>query len=308
MSDDKNLRLQTISRRNFLASAATGVVVSSFASTPLLTAAAESAARRKGLRLTTVWSTLGRVSIPEGMALLNRLGYDGFELPDWRNAQTLEAFAREQAKYPLECACILANKSPATPGCSLVNAFERDGFVEQVKLAVVAAKKLNCKGLLVLSGSEMDGISHAEQVGNAVYALRAAAPILEDNGITAFMEVVNNVDYPGFFVHNMRDAAVIVDRVYSPNVKILCDLYHVQMMEGNLINNIHAHIERIGHFHVADLPGRHEPGTGEIDYRNVFKAIYNICGGFQGSVGLEYRPLAPLEENLIAMRKLANVD
>jgi hydroxypyruvate isomerase len=308
MSDDNDLMPRTISRRNFLASAASGVAVSSFASTPLLAATAESAVRGKGLRLTAVWTTLGRVSIPEGMALLNRLGYDGFELPDWRNPKTLEVFAREQAKYPLECTCILANKSPAAPGCSLINPSERDGFVEQVKLAVVAAKKLRCKGLLVLSGNEMEGISHAEQVGNAVYALRAAAPILEDNGITALIEVVNNVDYPGFFVNNMRDAAVIVDRVYSPNVKILCDLYHVQMMEGNLINNIHAHIERIGHFHVADLPGRHEPGTGEVDYRNVFKAIYNICGSFQGSVGLEYRPLAPLEENLIAMRKLANFD
>jgi hydroxypyruvate isomerase len=308
MSDDYDRMPRTISRRNFLASAATAVVVSSFASTPLLATTAENATRGKGLRLTAVWTTLGRMSIPEGMALLNRLGYDGFELPDWRNSKTLEAFVREQAKYPLDCACILANKSPATPGCGLINPSERDGFVEQVKLAVVAAKKLNCKGLLVLSGNEMDGISHAEQVGNAVYSLRAAAPILEDNGITALMEVVNNVDYPGFFVNNMRDAAVIVDRVYSPNVKILCDLYHVQMMEGNLINNIQANIERIGHFHVADLPGRHEPGTGEVNYRNVFKAIYNISGGFQGSVGLEYRSLAPLEENLIAMRKLADFD
>jgi hydroxypyruvate isomerase len=73
-----------------------------------------------------------------------------------------------------------------------------------------------------------------------------------------------------------------------------------------LISNIRAHIERIGHFHVGDVPGRHEPGTGEINYRNVFKAIYELGDRFQGYVGLEYGRLAPLEENLAALRKLTN--
>ena len=297
-----------VSRRSFLASVAAGSVAGSFTGTPLRKVPRAHPPDTKGLRLSAVWSTLGRVSIADGMAMLSRLGYDGFELPDWRNPETLESFVREQEKYKLECVCILANKGPAAPGCSLVNPSEREGFVAQVKLAIAAAKRLNCKGLLVLSGNEMEGISRAEQLGNAVYALRAVAPILEDNGITAFLEVVNNVDYPGFFLCNMHETAAVVDRVYTPNVKILCDLFHVQMMEGNLINNINLHRERIGHFHVADLPGRHEPGTGEVNYRNVFKAIYGACGGFQGSVGLEYRPLAPLEDNLLEMRKLATFD
>jgi hydroxypyruvate isomerase len=302
----ENAKPGVVSRRSFFASVAAGAVAGSLTDTSLVKVARAHPADTKGLRLSAVWSTLGRVSIADGMAMLSRLGYNGFELPDWRNPETLESFVREQEKYALECVCILANKGPAAPGCSLVNPSEREGFVAQVKLAIAAAKRLNSKGLLVLSGNEMDGISRAEQLGNAIYALRAAAPILEDNGITAFLEVVNNIDYPGFFLCNMRDTAVVVDRVYSPNVKILCDLFHVQMMEGNLINNIHAHRERIGHFHVADLPGRHEPGTGEVNYRNVFKAIYELCGRFQGSVGLEYRPLAPLEDNLLEMRKLAN--
>jgi hydroxypyruvate isomerase len=77
-------------------------------------------------------------------------------------------------------------------------------------------------------------------------------------------------------------------------------------MEGNLIDNIRTHIDRIGHFHVGDVPGRHEPGTGEINYRNVFKAIYELGERFAGSVALEYNPLAPLEDDLAAMRALAN--
>jgi hydroxypyruvate isomerase len=80
------------------------------------------------------------------------------------------------------------------------------------------------------------------------------------------------------------------------------------MMEGNLINNIQLYKDRIGHFHVADLPGRHEPGTGEVNYRNVFKAIHELCGVPEMSVGLEYRSLAPLEDNLVEMRKMATFD
>jgi hydroxypyruvate isomerase len=97
-----------------------------------------------------------------------------------------------------------------------------------------------------------------------------------------------------------------VDRVGSPNVKLLFDIYHTQIMEGNLISNIRSNIDRIGHFHVGDVPGRHEPGTGEINYRNVFKAIYELGERYQGYVGLEYGHVAPLEENLAAVRKLAN--
>ena len=144
-------------------------------------------------------------------------------------------------------------------------------------------------------------------MANAVAALREAAPILEKNGLTAVVEILNTyVDHAGYFLYYVRDGVELVDRVGSPNVKLLFDIYHVQIMEGNLISNIRAHIGRIGHFHVGDVPGRHEPGTGEINYRNVFKAIYELGDRFQGYVGLEYGRLAPLEENLAAMRKLAN--
>jgi hydroxypyruvate isomerase len=137
--------------------------------------------------------------------------------------------------------------------------------------------------------------------------LREAVPILEKNGITAVIEVLNTyVDHAGYFLYYIRDGVELVDRVGSPNVKILFDIYHTQIMEGNLINNIRAHIDRIGHFHVGDVPGRHEPGTGEINYRNVFKAIYELGDRYPGYVALEYGHVAPLEENLRDVRTLTN--
>jgi hydroxypyruvate isomerase len=153
----------------------------------------------------------------------------------------------------------------------------------------------------------MGGMPRSEQMANAVAALRAAAPMLEKNGMTAIVEVLNTyVDHAGYFLYYVRDGAELIDRVGSPNVKLLFDIYHVQIMEGNLIQSIRANIDRIGHFHVGDVPGRHQPGTGEINYRNVFKAIYDQGDRFRGSVALEYSPTVPLEQDLAAMRDLAN--
>ena len=261
----------------------------------------------KGLRLSIVWGMMGRRSVAEGLALLSKSGFDAFEMFDWRDPHVLESFIEEKKKYPLACACLVANKGVTAPGCGLVNPRERESFLEQMRLAVEAAKKVDCPQLVVLTGNELGGMPRSEQMSNAVEALREAAPMLEKNKLTAIVEVLNTyVNHAGYFLYHMNDAAELIDRAASPNVRILCDLYHVQIMEGNLINNLRAHIGRIGHFHIGDVPGRHEPGTGEVNYRNVFRAIYDLGDRFQGTAALEYSPLVPLEQNLADMRKLAN--
>ena len=262
----------------------------------------------KGLRLSVTWGMMGGMPVGDAMGLLARLGYDAYEMFDWRNASQLEAFVTERKKYPaLACATLVANKGVEARGCGLVNPREREGFLRELNLSIEAAKKVDCKRLVVLTGNELGGMPRSEQMANAVSLLREATPILEKNGMTAVVEVLNTyVDHAGYFLYYVRDGAELVDRVGSPNVKILFDIYHVQIMEGNLINNIRENIDRIGHFHVGDVPGRHEPGTGEINYRNVFKAIYELGDRFPGYVALEYGRVAPLEENLAAVRKLAN--
>jgi hydroxypyruvate isomerase len=260
-----------------------------------------------GLRLSIVWGMMGRRSPAEGLALLHQAGFNAFEMFEWRDPQALPSFLEAKKNYPLECACLVANKGVTAPGCGLVNPREREAFLHEVELSIEAAKKMDSKQLVVLTGNELGGMPRSEQMSNAVAALGAAAPVLEKNGITAVVEVLNTyVNHAGYFLYFMRDAAELIDRVGSPNVKILCDLYHVQIMEGNLINNIRAHADRIGHFHIGDVPGRHEPGTGEINYRNVFRAIYDLGDRYQGTAALEYSPLVSLEQNLADMRKLAD--
>jgi hydroxypyruvate isomerase len=262
----------------------------------------------KGLRLSATWGQMGNMPVGEALATLARHGYDAYEMFDWRTPQTLETFITERKKYPqLTCATLIANKNVEARGCGLVNPREREGFLRELAASIEAARKVECKRLVTLTGNELGGMPRAEQMANAVSVLREAAPILERNGITAVIEVLNTyVDHQGYFLYYVRDAAEMIDRVGSPNVKILFDIYHVQVMEGNLIENIRMNIDRIGHFHIGDVPGRHQPGTGEINYRNVFKAIYDLGDRYQGYAALEYGATIPVEENLRMMRELTN--
>lgn len=292
-----------MNRRSFLGLTAVSVALSHFPASVRANLPAE-----KGLRLSVTWWLVSGMPVGDAMALLSRLGYDAYEMFDWRNASLLETFVSEGKKYPaLACSTLVANRGVEARGCGLVNPREREGFLRELNLSIEAAKKVDCKRLVVLTGNELGGMPRSEQMANAVSLLREAAPILEKNGMTAVVEVLNTyVDHAGYFLYYVRDGAELVDRVGSPSVKILFDIYHVQIMEGNLINNIRSNIDRIGHFHVGDVPGRHEPGTGEINYRNVFNAIYELGDRFSGYVALEYGRVAPLEENLAAVRKLTN--
>jgi len=252
--------------------------------------------------------TKGRMIIPAALAKLNELGYDAYEMFDWRDPQTLELFVGERKKYPkLECACIVANKGVKAPGCGLVNPKERDQFLKEMELAVEAAKQVGCKRLVTLTGDEVPGLSREAMMESAIAGLKAVAPLLERHGLTAVVEILNTyVNHAGYFLYYVRDGAKLVDSVASPNVKLLFDIYHVQIMEGHLIPNIRSNIQRIGHFHIGDVPGRHQPGTGEINYRNVFKAIYDL--DFPGFAALEYGPTIPLLEDLANMRRMTTFD
>lgn len=290
-------------RRSFL-----GVAAGSFAAASLPKTLHANLPGEKGLRLSATWGQMRDMPVGEALATLVRHGYEAYEMFDWRNPQTLETFMTERKKYPqLTCACIIANKGVEARGCGLVNPRERGGFMRELTASIEAARKVDSKRLVVLTGNELGGMPRAEQMANAVSLLREAAPIVERNGITAVVEVLNTyVDHAGYFLYYVRDAAEMIDRVGSPNVKILFDIYHVQIMEGNLIENIRMNIDRIGHFHIGDVPGRHQPGSGEINYRNVFRAIFDLGDRFQGYAALEYNPTIPTEENLRMMREMAN--
>ena len=162
-------------------------------------------------------------------------------------------------------------------------------IIAPLKDTLAAARKLGCRQIIAQVGNELQGIPRAQQHANCVEAFRAAAPLCEDAGVTLSIETLNVlVDHKGYYLATSEEGFRMVDAVGSSHVRLLFDIYHQQITEGNLIANVTANLGKIGHFHVADVPGRHQPGTGEINYLNVFRAI--AARGFTGFLGLEMWP------------------
>jgi len=165
----------------------------------------------------------------------------------------------------------------------------RAQFVGVLEKTIEYARAMDIHRLLVGVGNDHADISREKQHANIVETLMACAPVLKGNDIKLVIEPLNVlVDHMGYFLVTSEEGAQIVDEVNNPQVKMLFDIYHQQISEGNLINNITRYIDRIAHFHVADNPGRHEPGTGEIYYPRIFEAIEKL--GYEGYIGLEYMP------------------
>jgi hydroxypyruvate isomerase len=170
-------------------------------------------------------------------------------------------------------------------------------FVEAVKQGIANAKAIGSKRVLTLSGPNREGVSKEEQMDALVKAGQLVAPMLEDADVVLVWETLNVlVNHPGYFLVYSADGADLVRQTDRPHVKFLFDIYHQQISEGNLISNIKRYSKEIGHYHFADNPGRHEPGTGEINYKNVFKAIYDT--GYRDIVACEFGKIAPTEEVL----------
>jgi hydroxypyruvate isomerase len=143
----------------------------------------------------------------------------------------------------------------------------------------------------VVTGNVREGVSHAAQHDAIVGALRAAAPIATDGGVTLVLEPLNTaLDHRGYFLSSTVEGLDIVEEVDSPAVRLLYDLYHSVMMDEQPAHVLAGRGHLVGHVHVADAPGRHEPGTGTIDFAAQLEAIRDA--GYDGAIGLEFRPVA----------------
>jgi hydroxypyruvate isomerase len=171
---------------------------------------------------------------------------------------------------------------------TLGNPARRDFFRWSFAEALAAANRLGCERLHAAFGKTVVGFDTAAQVDCALENLAWAAPQAAQAGVTLLIEALNPIDWPDYFLNTTTDALNIVVRAGQSNVKLQYDVYHAQMTEGNLVDTITNNFPTIGHIQIADVPGRHEPGTGEINYPNVFSALDRL--GYEGYIGLEYRP------------------
>jgi hydroxypyruvate isomerase len=171
---------------------------------------------------------------------------------------------------------------------TLSNPCRRAYFRWSFRQALDSASFLGCRRLNTMFGKRVSGIDQDSQFDCAVENLCWAAPLAEEAGVTLLIEPLNRTDFPDCALQLTTDAMAILRRVNHHNVQLQYDIYHAQMTEGNLIQTIAACLSHIGHIQLADVPGRHEPGTGEINYPAVLRALSEL--NYSGYVGLEYRP------------------
>jgi len=167
----------------------------------------------------------------------------------------------------------------------------RDGVGMAIEYAhALGCPRVNC--LVGLTPADSPEKTRRTLIDN----LRFASESLEKEGIVMLIEPLNNQDVPGFYLCDTRNALTLLEEVGHPNLLLQYDIYHMQVMEGNLIRTLGDNFNRIGHIQIADNPGRHEPGTGEINYPNIFNFLDKR--GYAGWIGCEYKPLAKTAEGL----------
>ena len=195
---------------------------------------------------------------------------------------------------------------------SLVDPEGWDVYRAEVQASIPVARSLGCDRLMLLTQEELpDGsarpapphVTRAEQRANVVAGLKALAPLAEREGMTLLLEPLNTrVDHPGYFLDNARDGFAIVEEVGSPHVRLLYDIYHMEVMERGSTRMLLRHLPLVGHIHIADVPGRHEPGTGALDFIGILRALGGA--GYTGAVGFEFAPRAGTDEALARITTL----
>ncbi|HTS11954.1 MAG TPA: TIM barrel protein [Candidatus Limnocylindrales bacterium] len=247
-----------------------------------------------------LWTVFRGLPFEERLGKIAEAGYHHVELVDefrsWSDADFAKANRRKRE---------LRLTFDATAGLrhGASNAGERDEFLRDVDGMLATTEKLECPALIVLSGNRVPGVTHEAQHQACVESLKRAAEAAEKRGVTLLLENIDPEENPRYFLTSVAEGFDIVREVGHPRVKFLYDFYHEQIAEGNLIEKLEKNIDLVGVVHIADVPGRHEPGTGEINYANIFKKLAALK--FQGYAAMEFLPTGDPVEGLRAARMFA---
>lgn len=244
------------------------------------------------------------VSFLERVERVRAAGFNAIEIWDWKD-KDLGGLARLTRDGGLQVVAMSGARQ-----ASLIQPPPAESTRREVEETLAVAERLGCTRLVLLSDAlEPDGSvrsPHArltlnEKMRHALVNLRDLAKVAEERAVTLLLEPLNGrVDHPGIFLQSSAMAFTLVEQVGSPHLRVLFDCYHMQVMEGNLIATIRRHHDLIGHYHIADPPGRMEPGTGELHIPNLLKAI--AATGYDGWVGFECRARQDGAEALRAIR------
>ena len=247
-----------------------------------------------------LWTVFRNLPYAQRLEKVSEAGYHAVELVDEFKDWTQEDFAaarRKKSELKLEI--------DATAGVwhTLADANDRDPFLKSVREFVPILNELECSKLILQSGDKVLGLSREQMRANCIETLKRAGDIADRQKIEILVENIDPEENPNYFVTSSAEGFQMIRAVGNPHIKFLYDFFHQQIAEGNLIANLQKNMDVIGLLHVADVPGRHEPGTGEINYPVIFHKLGEL--GYSGFVAMEFKPTGEVIPALCAARQMA---
>lgn len=252
-----------------------------------------------------LWTVFNKLPFEERLAKVAEAGYGNVELVGEYRDWGADDFARANAARKR-----LGIHFDATAGLKhgIADPSASDAFLAELKQAMTPMETLDCPAMIVLTGNTVPGLTREAQHQCSVDTLKRAAAMVEGRQIAGqpvrlLLECIDPEENPHYFLPSAAEAIEIVRAVNHPQVQFLYDLFHEQIAEGNLTEKLEKHIDVIGLIHVADVPGRHEPGTGEINYTNIYRTLARL--NFRHMVAMEFRPTGDEVAGLRAAREMA---
>ncbi len=237
----------------------------------------------------------GGMDFCDAIRKVKELGFDAAETYNWKDLD-LEKVRETCEETGVELL------SMCTTEFNMTDPAKRELWLAGLRESCAAAKKAGVKRLITQVGQDT-GAERAVQHESIVAALKEARPILEESGVTIMIEPLNTyVNHPGYYLWSSKEAFDIIREVNHPLVKVVYDIYHQQVMEGNIIPSITQNLDCIAHLHSAGHPGRHELQFGENDYHVIFAAVDKA--GYTGACGLEYGPTMDSVESLEEFKRI----
>lgn len=244
-----------------------------------------------------LWTVFRDLPFEQRLEKVAAAGYTNVELvgeyQKWSEADFERALAaRKHLGITFDCTAGIKH--------GLCNPGERDALLAEIRATLPVMQRLECPALILLSGNFVPGMTVEAQTQSCIDGLRAAAEIIEGKRINGepmrlLLENIDPEENPKYFLTSVARGFEIVKAVGHPQVQFLYDFFHEQIAEGNLIEKLGKNIEHVGLVHVADVPGRHAPGTGEINYQNIFRKLVELK--YDRMVAMEFLPQGdPVEE------------
>lgn len=246
-----------------------------------------------------LWTLKG--TFEEKMATVARAGLQSVELVSehltWSDAQ-VEHYKSIAQSYDITIDALLGQHEWTKRPVTMVNPADRDGFLNDIREAITWTKRLNVPQIIVMSGNEQAGMTREAQFSSLVESGRQAAVIAEEANVTLILENLNSkVNHKGYYLTSARQALEAVRQVDNPHFRLLFDLYHEDVQNGDPMPLIADAAPYVNVFHVADVPGRHDPGTGKMKWDDIYRAIGRT--GYSGYIALEYSPEGDEVESLM---------